>query len=146
MNNFVHYSNHKSFRKPEKFSILKMKKPPFHKSVQFTFRGIIWILRNERNFQIHISGLIINLFLIVFLELSKMDTALILLCCFFVLVTEALNTCVEKICDYIQPEFDLRIGIIKDLAGGAVMLATICAICVGVLVYWPYLGWRIGEF
>jgi len=48
-----------------------------------------------------------------------MDMALILLCCFFVLVTEALNTCVEKICDYIQPEFDLRIGIIKDLAGGA---------------------------
>lgn len=116
-----------------------MKKPPFHKSVQFTFRGIIWILRNERNFQFHILALIINLFLIVFFGISNTETALILLCCFFVLVTETLNTCVEKICDYIQPKFDSRIGIIKDLAGGAVMLATISAICVGALVYWPYL-------
>ncbi len=116
-----------------------MKKPPFHKSVQFTFRGIIWILRNERNFQFHILALIINLFLIVFFGLSNTETALILLCCFFVLVTETLNTCVEKICDYIQPKFDSRIGIIKDLAGGAVMLATISAISVGALVYWPYL-------
>ena len=116
-----------------------MKKPPFHKSVLFTFRGIIWILRNERNFQLHILGLIINLFLIVFFGLSNIETALILLCCFFVLVTEVLNTCVEKICDYIQPEFDFRIGIIKDLAGGAVMLATISSVCVGVLIYWPYL-------
>ena len=116
-----------------------MKKPPFHKSVQFTIRGILWILRNERNFQIHILGLIINLFLIVYLGLSNFESALIILVSFFVLVTEALNTCVEKICDYIQPEFDLRIGIIKDLAGGAVLLATISAICVGILVYWPYL-------
>ena len=116
-----------------------MKKPPFHKSVQFTFRGIIWILRNERNFQFHILALIINLFLIVFFGLSNTETALILFCCFFVLVTETLNTCVEKICDYIQPEFDSRIGIIKDLAGGAVMLATISAVSVGALVYWPYL-------
>ena len=116
-----------------------MKKPPFHKSVQFTFRGIIWILRNERNFQFHILALIINLFLIVFFGISNTETALILLCCFFVLVTETLNTCVEKICDYIQPKFDSRIGIIKDLAGGAVMLATISAVSVGALVYCPYL-------
>lgn len=116
-----------------------MKKPPFHKSVHFTIKGLMWILRTERNFQIHIFGLLINLFLIIFLSLSKMETALIIFCCFFVLVTEALNTCVEKICDYIQPEFDSRIGIIKDLAGGAVMLATISSVCVGALIYWPYL-------
>ena len=116
-----------------------MKKPPFQKSVQFTIRGILWILRNERNFQIHILGLIINLFLIFYLGLSNFETALIILISFFVLVTEVMNTCVEKICDYIQPEFDVRIGIIKDLAGGAVLLATIAAVCVGALVYWPYL-------
>lgn len=116
-----------------------MKKPPFYKSVQFTINGLIWILRNERNFQFHIIGLLINLFLIVFLGLSNLEAALILLCSFFVLVTEALNTCAEKICDYIQPNFDIKIGVIKDLAGGAVLLSVIAAVCVGILVYWPYL-------
>ncbi|MCG2793109.1 MAG: diacylglycerol kinase [Weeksellaceae bacterium] len=84
-------------------------------------------------------GLLVNLFLIVFLHISSLESALIVLCCFSVLITEILNTCIEKIGDYIEPEFDSRIGLIKDLAGGAVLLATISAICVGVLVYWPYL-------
>jgi diacylglycerol kinase (ATP) len=54
-------------------------------------------------------------------------------------VTETWNTCAEKICDYIQPNFDTKIGVIKDLAGGAVLLSVIAAVCVGILVYWPYL-------
>ena len=48
-----------------------MKKPPFHKSVHFTIKGLLWILKSERNFQFHIFGLLINLFLIVFFELSN---------------------------------------------------------------------------
>ncbi len=116
-----------------------MKKPPFYKSVQFTIKGLIWILRNERNFQIEVFGLIINLFLIVFFGLNTFETCLILLVSFIVLITEVVNTCIEKICDYIQPEFDRRIGIIKDLSGGAVLLATIVAVCAGALIYWPYL-------
>ncbi|SHK42817.1 diacylglycerol kinase [Epilithonimonas mollis] len=123
-----------------------MKKPPFHNSVHFTIKGLMWILRNERNFQFHIFGLIINLFLIVFLGLSNTETALIILCCFFVLTTEAVNTCIEKICDHIQPEFDINIGIIKDLAGGAVLLSVIVSLFVGILVYWPYLNQKISEF
>lgn len=116
-----------------------MKKPPFHKSVQFSFKGLMWILKNERNFQIHTFGLIINLFLIVFLKLNTFETCLILLVSFIVLITESVNTCIEKICDYIQPEFDHRIGIIKDISAGAVILSAIIAICVGALIYWPYL-------
>ncbi len=116
-----------------------MKKPPFYKSVQFTIKGLIWILRNERNFQIEIFGLVINLFLIVFFGLNPFETCLILITSFIVLITEAVNTCIEKICDYIQPEFDQRIGIIKDLAGGTVLLSVIVSICIGALIYWPYL-------
>lgn len=117
-----------------------MKKPPFHKSVRFTINGLMWILRNERNFQFHILGLILNLFLIVFLGLSNSEAALIIVCCFFVLTTETVNTCTEKLCDYIQPDFDPRIGIIKDLAGGAVLLSVIASVVVGILIYWPYLN------
>jgi len=116
-----------------------MKKPPFHKSVHFTIKGLIWILKSERNFQFHIFGLLINLFLIVFLGLSNVETCLILFASFLVLITEAINTCIERICNYLQPEFDQRIGIIKDLSGGAVLLATIVAVCAGALIYWPYL-------
>lgn len=116
-----------------------MKKPPFHKSIINALRGIFWILKNERNFQIEIFALFINLFLIVFLKLSTIDAALIFSVCFLVLVLEIVNTAIEKLCDLIQPEYDLRIKIIKDMAAGAVLLSAIAAVVVGILIYQKYL-------
>lgn len=116
-----------------------MKKPPFYKSLSFTIKGLIWILRNERNFQIQIFALIFNLLLIVALGLKPLDTLVIIGVCFLVLIAETFNTCIEKICDYIQPNHDKQIGIIKDVAGGAVLLSTILAICAGAIIYLPYI-------
>ena len=114
-------------------------KNPFHKSVFNAISGFLWILRNERNFQIEIFGLLLNLFLIVFLKLSTIDSALILIVCFAVLSLEIINTAIEKICDIIQPEFDERIKIIKDISAGAVLVSAFFAIVVGILVYPKYL-------
>lgn len=58
---------------------------------------------------------------------------------FFVLVTEALNTCVEKICDFVHPEYNKNIGIIKDIAAGAVVVAVLAAILTGIYIYLPYI-------
>lgn len=116
-----------------------MKKPPLHQSFYFTFKGLAFLIKNERNFQIHCLGLLINVFLIFILKLQPWETITILGVSFFVLTTEALNTCIEKICDYIQPNFDKKIGIIKDIAGGAVLLSTICAVVIGIIIYWKYI-------
>ena len=116
-----------------------MRKPPFHKSVGNALRGAIWMLKSERNFQIEVFALLINLFLIVFLKLNAFDTAIILIVCFAVLSLEILNTAIEKVCDIIQPEFDLRIKIIKDISAAAVVLMAFASVIVGVLVYWKYL-------
>lgn len=116
-----------------------MRKPPIHKSFGNAFRGIFGMMRSERNFQLHILALILNLFLIVFLELNSTDAALILMVCFAVMSAEILNTAIEKICDFIQPEFDGRIKFIKDISAGAVMLMAILAVVVGFLVYPKYI-------
>jgi diacylglycerol kinase (ATP) len=55
-----------------------------------------------------------------------------------VLSAEIFNTAIEKICDIIQPDFDERIGFIKDIAAGAVVLIAIASAVIGVLVYWKY--------
>ena len=96
------------------------------------------MLRTERNFQIEVFALIINLFLIVFLQLSQYDAAVILMSCFAVLSAEILNTAIEKICDIIQPEYDGRIKFIKDISAGAVLILAISSVFVGVLVYSKY--------
>ncbi|MBE2274367.1 MAG: diacylglycerol kinase [Flavobacteriales bacterium] len=116
-----------------------MRKPPFYKSVGNALRGVIWMLKSERNFQIEVFALLINLFLIVFLKLNTVDAAIILIVSFAVLSLEILNTAIEKVCDIIQPKFDLRIKVIKDISAAAVVLMALASVVVGVLVYWKYL-------
>lgn len=97
------------------------------------------MLKNERNFQLEILGLLINLFLIVFLKLSVIDASLVLMVSFLILGLEILNTAIEKICDVVQPEFDERIKIIKDISAGSVLLSVISAIAVACFIYPKYL-------
>jgi len=96
------------------------------------------MLKSERNFQLEVFALIINLFLIVYFKLNSTDVALILVVCFLVLIAETINTAIEKICDFVEPNFNKKIGIIKDISAGAVILATLLSIIVGVLVYSKY--------
>jgi len=116
-----------------------MRKPPLHKSFLNAFRGVFLMLKNERNFQIEVLAFFINLFLIVYLKLSTTDTILILIVSFGVLSSEIFNTAFEKLCDIVHPEFDQRIGFIKDIAAGAVILMAILSAIVGILVYWKYI-------
>ena len=96
------------------------------------------MLKSERNFQLEVFALIINLFLIFYFKLNSTDVALILLVCFLVLIAETINTAIEKICDFVEPNFNKKIGLIKDISAGAVILATLLSIIVGVLVYSKY--------
>ena len=116
-----------------------MRKPPIHRSFWNAISGVLWMLKSERNFQIEVFALLINLFLIVILKVSSVDAAIIIAVSFTVLGLEILNTCVEKICDIIQPDFDQRIKIIKDMAAGSVFLMAMASVVVGVLIYSKYL-------
>lgn len=100
------------------------------------------MLKSERNFQIEVLAFFINLFLILYLKLSTTDTVLILIVSFGVLSSEIFNTAIEKLCDIVQPEFDKRIGFIKDIAAGAVVIMTILSVVVGILVYWKYISFN----
>jgi diacylglycerol kinase (ATP) len=52
---------------------------------------------------------------------------------------EGLNTAVEKMADFIHPNYHERIGFIKDIAAGAVFFAAMTAIAIGLIIYIPLL-------
>jgi diacylglycerol kinase (ATP) len=54
-----------------------------------------------------------------------------------VMSIEGLNTAVEKIADFIHPNYHERIGFIKDIAAGAVFFAALTAIVIGLIIYIP---------
>lgn len=116
-----------------------MQKPPLHKSFLNAFRGVFAMIKTERNFQIEFLAFLINLFLIFYLKLSNLDAAIILLASVGVLSAEIFNTAIEKICDIIQPNFDKRIGFIKDISAGAVVLMAAVSVVIGLLIYGKYI-------
>ena len=116
-----------------------MRKPPVHKSFLNAFRGVILMVKTERNFRIELAAFVINLFLIFYFGLSATDALLILIVSFAVLSAEIFNTAIEKTCDIIQPDFDKRIGFIKDIAAGAVVLMAIISVITGAVIYGKYI-------
>jgi diacylglycerol kinase (ATP) len=116
-----------------------MKKLPFHRSVKNALRGLILLLKYERNFQIEFIALIINIFMIIFLKLNTLDTSIIFIVCSIVLSLEIINTAIEKICDFIQPNHDERIKTIKDISAASVLLASFLSIITGGLIYSKYI-------
>ncbi len=72
-----------------------------------------------------------------YFEISNIEWILQLFAIAMVLGIEGLNTAVEKLSDYIQPKFDPKIGLIKDISAGAVMLVSIAATIIGFIIYLP---------
>ncbi len=97
------------------------------------------MVKSERNFQIETAAFFINLFLIFYLKLTTTDAVLIIIISSAVLAAEIFNTAIERICDIIQPEFDKRIGFIKDISAGAVLLLAVASVITGILIYWKYI-------
>lgn len=54
-----------------------------------------------------------------------------------IMSVEGLNTAIEKIADFIHPDYHERIGFIKDIAAGAVFFSAITAIIIGLIIYMP---------
>ena len=54
-----------------------------------------------------------------------------------VMSIEGMNTAVEYIANFIHPEYHEKIGLIKDVAAGAVFIASVIAVIVAGLIYLP---------
>lgn len=72
-----------------------------------------------------------------YFDISATEWILQILAIALVLGVEGLNTAIEKIADFVQPDFDPKIGIIKDISAGAVMWVSIAATIVGLIIYLP---------
>lgn len=75
-----------------------------------------------------------------YFEISKTDWLFQTLAIGMVLSIEGLNTAVEKIADFIHPDFHHKIGFIKDIAAGAVLFAALTAVAIGLIIYYPIIS------
>lgn len=103
------------------------------------FSGMRQLLTHEIHMRIHTLAAILCLAATWWLEISGWQFLVVLLCIVLVMVTEIINTAIEKLCDMVQPELDIRIKYIKDIASAAVLLSAIFALVCGSIIFLPAL-------
>ena len=107
------------------------------KSISFALKGAYKLITTEHSIMVQFSIAILLVIAGFYFHISREEWMIQTLAFGLVLGIESLNTAVEKIADFIHPEFQERIGFIKDIAAGAVMFTAIASIVVGLLIYVP---------
>lgn len=109
------------------------------KSMGFALRGAFKLITTEHSVMVQSSIAVLLIIAGFYFEISREEWMFQTLAIGLVLGIEGINTAVEKVADFIHPEFHEKIGFIKDIAAGAVFFAAMTAIAVGCLIYIPKL-------
>lgn len=109
------------------------------RSFFYAIKGILFAIRNEKNFQIEVLVSILVAFAMFFFPLSGAERSLIVLSVALVLTLELANTALERVMDILKPRVHPYARVIKDVMAGAVLLATLAAIAIGLVIFFPYI-------
>jgi diacylglycerol kinase (ATP) len=109
------------------------------KSIGYAYRGALLLIKTEASIKVQFSIAIIIVILGFYFNISATEWMLQLLAIGLVISIEAANTAIEKIADFIHPEYHKKIGVIKDVAAGAVFLSALFASAIGFIIYLPKL-------
>jgi len=109
------------------------------RSVGFALKGMFLLLRTEASIQIQFGIAVVMTIAGFYFQISSTEWILQLLSIGMVMGVEAVNTAIEKLADYIQPKNDPKIGFIKDISAGAVMIVSVIASIIGLIIYIPKL-------
>ena len=107
------------------------------KSMGFAFKGAIKLITTEHSIMVQSSLAVVLIIAGLYFNISHEEWMFQTLAIGLVLSIEGLNTAVEKVADFIHPEFHHKIGFIKDIAAGAVFFAAMTAIAIGLMIYLP---------
>ncbi|NJB81792.1 diacylglycerol kinase [Wenyingzhuangia aestuarii] len=106
-------------------------------SLRYAFKGFIYLLRTENAIKVHACSTVLLTSLGIFVQLNITEWMFQFLALGLVISVEALNTSIEKIADFVQPNFDKKIGTIKDISAGAVLFSGLFGAIIIGLIYIP---------
>jgi len=101
------------------------------------WRGLRRMVQREHNARIHLAASLGVIGAGLFLHVGIADWRWLVVAITMVWLAEAFNTAVENMCDHVEPAFDPAIGRVKDMAAGAVLIASLAAAAIGLLTLGP---------
>ncbi|AXO78935.1 diacylglycerol kinase family protein [Olleya aquimaris] len=109
------------------------------KSVGYAFKGMLMLLKTEASIKIQFCIAVIVTIAGLYCNISANEWIMQCFAIGLVMSIEGVNTAIEAIADFIHPEHHEKIGFIKDIAAGAVFIASIASTIIGLIIYIPKL-------
>ena len=97
------------------------------------------LIKTESSIQVQFSLAILITVAGFYFNITSIEWMIQVFAIVLVMSVEALNTGLEKICDFVHEDFETRIGFIKDIAAGAVAISSLGAIIITLIIYVPKL-------
>lgn len=116
-----------------------MKPTRFIDSVNCAVEGIIYTVRTQKHMRWHFLSALALLLAALLLKVTPTEFMLLTISVSFVLFAELLNTAVETAVDLVTPEYHPLAKIAKDVAAGAVLVASFGSAVLGYLVLAKYI-------
>ncbi|RWZ60041.1 diacylglycerol kinase family protein [Halobacillus fulvus] len=113
---------------------------------RFAWNGIKEVVRTERNFTIHLVAAFLVILLAAVLQVSFVEWAILILTIALVLSLEMVNSSIERVMDHLASERHPLVGLVKDIAAGAVLVASFGAVGVACFIFLPrIISFFLGE-
>lgn len=109
------------------------------RSFRAATRGFWQVLTYEPAFRWMVFAAILVVAGIIFFRTSRSESIALLTMIFAVLGLELINSVFERFLDFLRPEHDERVRIIKDVMAAIVLLVSLGAVVIGLIIFWPYI-------
>lgn len=116
-----------------------MKPTRFIDSVNCAVEGILYTARTQKHMRSHFLAALFLLLAALLVKVTPTEFMLLAMAVSFVLFAELVNTAIETVVDLITPDFHPLARIAKDVAAGAVLVASFAAAILGYLVLAKYI-------
>jgi diacylglycerol kinase len=117
-----------------------MKHTNFFSALKIAIIGLRELFFESRNARIQLVIFLMVLVAGFILGLNRFEWLWLFIASTIVLALEAINTSIELLADVYTLEFNAKIKQVKDIAAGAVLLASIFAFIVGLFIFIPHLS------
>lgn len=104
-------------------------------SFNYAVEGVIYTLKKERNMKMHFFTAFVVLLFSLFFNFSRLEFLMLFSTISLVMITEMINTSIEKVIDLYTDEYHPLAKIAKDVAAGAVLIAAINAVVVAYILF-----------
>lgn len=108
-------------------------------SFKYAFEGIATALKDQPNLKFQLCIGVFTLALAYYFNIPKDEWLIIILTIGFVLVLELTNTAIEEVVDSFTDKVHPAAKKAKDVAAGAVLIASITATAIGLAIFLPYI-------